>query len=198
LGRWLAPGLALACLLGCASSRPSLPVINVNRLGQKIPEIPPSAAFVYRWGGENDHLMTFWGKQKVSIEVTGYVPESYKEPGDDRWTLKARNSRGTPIPYVGVVRSYVDENGTHLSMLVPELNLDKAPDGLYFCIVPNITLKSGRVESICPTAVIFEIRNHSIKPFQVKIPLTPLQDSSLTPTPPTPPKVPAGTPIPVE
>lgn len=198
MGRWLAPVAALVCLLGCASSRPPLPVINVNRLGQKIPEIPPSAAFVYRWDGGNDHLMTFWGKQKVSIEVTGYVPESYKDPGDDRWALKARNTRGTPIPYVGVVHSYVDENGTHLSMLVPELNLDKAPDGLYFCIVPNITLKGGRVKSICPTAVIFEIRNHSVKPFRVKIPLTPLQDSPLTPKPPPPPKVPAGTPIPVE
>ena len=95
-------------------------------------------------------------------------------------------------------RRYRNENDTELAVLVPPLDLSMAPDSLYLVIVPNVDVSDGRIVSIRPTAVLCEIRNHAFKPFRVKIPLAPDQESPLTPPPEPLPEPPAGTPIPME
>jgi hypothetical protein len=83
-------------------------------------------------------------------------------------------------------------------MLVPKLDLDSAPDGLYLAIAPNIKTSEGKPVSVQPVAVLLEIRGHMFKPFRFPIVLIPDQESPLTPKPEIPPEAPVGTPMPGE
>ncbi len=160
--------------------------------------IPKGAATIHSWRGERTDLKTYWGDQKVFIHVSAHLPEDWNKSGDGYWEVKAQNAEGKSIPFVGVIRRYVNENGTELAVLVPPLDLQRAPDGLYLVIIPNVEIRDGSVSSIRPSAMLSEIRNHSFKPFRVKILLFPEQESALTPAPEPLPDIPSGTPIPVD
>ena len=188
---------AAVLLAGCADySR--LPTIHVDRLGQQSRTIPADAAPLYSWSASRAGLKTYWGHQSVSIHAVAFVPDTWTNAGDEFWKVETWNSEGKTIPFIGVVRRYLNEQGTELSVVVPPLDLDKAPDGLYLVIDPNITVKDCKVQSIQPIALLTEIRHHAFKPFQVRIPLVPEQESPVTPKPPSIPEPPPGTPIPVD
>ncbi len=174
-----------------------MPEIRPGLFEQRIRAIPKDAAPVYSWRGERTDLKTYWGDQEVSIHVSAYLPEDWNNPGDGYWQVTAQNGAGKLIPFIGVVRHYVNEKGTELAILVPSLDMQKTPDGLYLAIIPNVETGEGRVSSIRPIAMLCEIRNHSFKPFRVKIPLFPEKESELTPAPEPLPRMPPGTPIPV-
>ena len=189
VGLCLAAGMLLA---GCSTG---LPDVRQDRLGQQMRDIPRGAAPIHSWYGSRADLHTYWGLQEVSVSATAYLPEDWKNPGDGYWRVEAQNAEGKNIPFIGVIRKYVNENGNEVSVLVPELDLNRAPDGLYLTILPNVELRDSRVVCLRPDAVLCEIRHHTFKPFRVRIPLIPENESPLTPIPEPLPEIPAGTPI---
>jgi hypothetical protein len=193
-GAFLAAVAAL--LVGCASDR--LPEVPAKLFANRMSPIPPGAAPLYSWHRLQTGLKTYWHDQEVAVRVRAYFPPDWKKPGDEFWELTAQNAEGRAIRFIGVERKYRNENGTELSMLVPELNLDSTPDGLYLAIVPNIKTREGRLVSVQPVAALLEVRKHMFKPFRFPIRLIPDQDSPLTPKPDIPPPPPSGTPIPAE
>lgn len=183
--------------VGCAASLPEIRQDFMS--GWQQGRIPTRAAPLYSWQGSRDDLKTYWGDQQVSVRVTAYLPDaSWKEPGDGYWQVTAENGEGKPIPFIGVVRKYRNESGTELAVLIPPLDLDKAPDGLYLVIVPGVETGDGSISCIRPNAQLREIRNHTFKPFCAPVPLMPMQESPLTPPPEDIPETPAGTPIPID
>ena len=190
--------VAIAVLtVGCVTG---LPEIRQDFIGDwPRGRIPTGAAPLYSWQGSRDDLKTYWGDQQVSVRVTAYLPDvSWKEPGDGYWQVTAENGERKPIPFIGVVRKYRNERGTELAVLVPPLDLNKAPDGLYLVIVPGVETRDGSISCIRPTAQLREIRHHTFKPFCAPIPLMPMQESPVTPRPEDIPETPTGTPIPID
>jgi len=186
-------GLILA---GCTSGMPRIRADFLQRA-----EVSASPSL--KWQGSRTGLKTYWGDQGVSISVTAHVPETCERPDQTQWTVDARNAEGKPLPFIGLLHRYVNENGTQLAVLVspapcPPVETNSLPDCLYVVIDPGIERENGRVTSIRPTAIIREIRRHSFMPFQVTIPLIPEQESTLTPKPEPVNETPVGTPIGVE
>ena len=188
--------LTLALASGC-DPYSSLPRIRIEKLPLMVPEFPADAAPVYAWSGEHPQLFTYWGKQSVTISATAHFPPDWKHGGDGFWRVKAENGEGKPLPFIGVIRRYVNENGTTLGVLVPKIDLMVMPDGLYVVIDPGVTLEQGEIVRIEPIAAIAEIRGQRFTPFRFPLPLVPETPSDLTPAPPPPPEIPEGTPIPV-
>ena len=186
---------ALASLAGCRSG---LPIVDQERLRLELREISTCEGPVYSWHGSRSGLMTYWGKQRVSLDVKARLPADWKQPGDGAWRVEARNAEGKPLPFIGVVRTYTSENGDIQAVFVPPLDLDKAPDGLYIIVQPGIETQAGEVTVIRPTALLYEIRDHTFKPFRVKIFLFPAEESKLTPSPKPLPEIPTGTPISID
>ena len=190
-GLWIAVG----CLSGCATG---LPAVRTDWLHTETLAIPAGVAPVHSWRASRSGLKTFWGEQTVTIRAKGYLPPGRSQPGDGLWEVTAANHEGKAIPFLGCLRSFVNENGTEVAEVLPRFDLDEAPDGLYVVLVPGIEAKDGTVASVRPHVLLREIRDHSWKPFSVRIPLIPEKESPLTPRPQgedTP--EPAGTPIPM-
>jgi len=160
--------------------------------------IPEDASPVYKWHGSRSGLQTYWGKLDVAVNVSAYFPDNWKKPGDGYWNVQAQTAKGKNIPFLGVVRRYVNDGGTELAVLVPEVDLDNTRDWLYFLIDPNVAKKGGKLVSIRPVARLREIRGHAFKPFENKVYLVPQEASDLTPMPQLPPEQPKGTPIGVD
>ena len=184
--------VAVVLLAGCTSG---LPIVDQERLDLELPDISTHDGPVHSWYRSRSRLMTYWGEQQISLDVKARLPDDWKQPGDGAWHVETNNAEGKPLPFIGVVRTYTNENGDMQAVFVPALDLDKAPDGLYVIVQPGIETQDGSVTSIRPTALIYEIRDHTFRPFRVKIPLFPAQESILTPNPEALPEIPAGTPI---
>ena len=183
-------------LAGCSGG---LPEIRQESLAQQIRNIPKDAAPLYSWQGSRDDLKTYWGDQAVSVRVKAFLPEkTWQQAGDGYWQVSAENSEGTRIPFIGVIHKYADQSGKESAVFLPPLDLNKAPDGLYLVIIPNIEMREGKIASIRPEASLREIRNHCFKPFAAPVPLIPQQESALTPKPAPRPAPPPGTPIPID
>jgi hypothetical protein len=192
----LCAAATVALLAGCAGDK--LPEVPAQLFANRMSPIPQGAAPLYSWHRVQSGLKTYWRDQVVTVQVQAYFPPDWKQPGDEFWELAAHNGQGRAVRFIGVERKYLDENGTELSVLVPTLDLDSVPDGLYLAIAPNIKTKEGRIVSVQPVAALLEIRNHSWRPFRFPIRLMPDQESPLTPKPELPPEPPAGTPMPGE
>jgi len=186
---------ALVGLVGCASG---LPVVDESALGIEMSDLSECDAPIYTWHGERDQLMTYWGPQQVSVDVTAALPMDWKEPGDGAWKVEAHNAEGKCLPFVGVIHTYTNEKGETQAVFVPPLDLNKASDCLYIIIEPGIEIEADKISVIRPAGYVYEIRDHTFRPFRVKIPLYPAKASELTPDPEPLPEVPAGTPIAIE
>jgi len=184
--------LLLTALVGCGTG---LPRIRVERLALTVKPIPENASPVHQWTGSRSGLRTYWGEQAITCRVAAFVPDHWTQPGDGFWQVEACNTEGKPIPYIGVLKRYRNENETRLAVIVPEFDLSAAPDGLYLIVEPGIGAQHGKIASIRPTAFLVEIRDGYFKPFRVMIPLRPTRESPLTPAPPPFPEPPSGTPI---
>ena len=192
----LCAAVIAALLAGCASEK--LPEVPAALFAHRMRPIPQGAAPLYSWHRLQTGLKTYWRDQQVDVQVRAWFPPDWRKPGDEFWELTARNGQGRAIRFIGVERKYLNENGTELSMLVPKLNLNSVPDGLYLALAPNIRTGEGRLASVQPVATLLEIRNHTFKPFRFPIVLIPDQESPLTPKPELPPEPPTGTPMPAE
>jgi len=181
---------------GCSGA---LPRVRSGYLEKRIPGIPAGAKPVFSWSGSRSGLKTYWGDQDVSVQASAYFPKDWRNAGHGFWEVQAQNAKGKPIPFLGVIRRDVNEDGRKVTFLVPPIDLNKVPDGLYLIIAPNVQAEGGRITSIRPTGLLCEIRRHLFWPFRVKIPLLPAQASPLTPKPDVSPaqKRPPGTPIPM-
>lgn len=189
-----AVALAVVCCAGCART---LPRVRSEYLDQRITAIPPSAAPVFSWHAEKKGLKTYWRDQEVFVDVRGYVPLEGAESREGIWLVTGRSGEGKPVPFIGIQRRFTSPQGAEMAVIVPPLDLDRVPDGLYLFLIPNISVTLGKVTSIAPVVVLTEIRNHVFMPFQVPMPLVPERPSPLTPAPPPEPGVPEGTPIPI-
>jgi hypothetical protein len=183
-----------ACCIGCART---LPRIHSEYLDQRMTAIPPNAAPVFSWHAKRTGLKTYWYDQDVAITVQGHLPENWAEPGDGHWRVSVRNAEGKAIPYLGIQKRYRIPGRPESAVIVPPVDLDRLPDGLYCFLIPNVSLTLGKVTSIAPVVVITEVRDHAFKPFQFPIPLVPDRKSPLTPEPPPEPVAPEGTPLPL-
>ena len=188
----VAAGVAI---VGCNSH--VLPRNDPADLPLALQNIPEGATPVHSWKVAHRKLYTYWDIQQAWIEASAHFPKAWRRPGDGFWRVKAENGEGKPLPFLGVIVRYTNKNGTELAMVVPAVDLDKIPDGLYIVIEPNVTLKDGRIVKIQPEACVVEVRDHSFKPFQFKLPLVPDKETPLTPAPKLLPEEPEGTPIPV-
>jgi len=196
--RWAVVGFWLAAGCLCGGCETGLPRVRAEWLENRMRAIPAGSAPVYAWRARRGDLKTYWDDQAVTIRARAWLPPDWNEPGDGCWEVEGRNHEGKAIPFLGVVRSFTNEQGSRLSEVVPKFDLDEAPDGLYLALLPGVTKEDGRVVSIRPAVLLREIRDHVWKPFSVRIPLRPEQESPVTPPPPeTKPAPPKGTPIPV-
>jgi len=181
---------------GCART---LPRLRAAQFEQRLAPIPADAVPIFSWRGAREDLKTFWGDQALAVRVCAHIPLEGM-PKEGYWLARGRNHEGKPIPFLGIIRKYRGESGSELAEVVPPLDLNRIPDGLYLTVLPNIQRENGRLVAARPIAFLHEIRNHMWKPFCVKIPLQPEQDSPLTP-PPSPEEMPParqGTPVPLE
>lgn len=174
---------------------PKLPAIAHDALGVRLPSLPPGAAPVYAWRAQTGVVFSYWGKQTFTVAARAAFPDDAASP-DGCWSLEIRSAVGTPVLPIGIERRYQNAEGKWEAVLVPEIDFDKVPDGLYAILIPGIKRNEGRIVSVTPTAVITEVRGHLLKPFRYPIPLVPVKEDPLTPPPPPPPPRPAGTPIP--
>lgn len=185
--------VAAWAVAGCTSLHPKLPA---NTVESKIAAIPEGAAPVLSWRRERKGFKTYWGDQDLLIEVSAYLPEGWRHGGDGFWRVKAVNAEGTPIPFLGVIRRYVDEKGTELAVIVPKVDLKRLSDGLYLAVIPGVEKEGEKIKAIRPKAMLYQIRRHAFTPFRVKIPLIPRKGSALTPRPEIK-EAPEGTPAPL-
>jgi len=174
--RTLAVAALVAAASGCSTSMPTV------RQSQPAP-LPANASPTFAWSGERDDLRTYWGPQDVSVEVSAWIPEDWADPYDGAWRVAGRNAEGKPLPFLGVIRRYKNENGTELAEIVPPVDLRKVKDCLYFTIDPRIETRDGKVVAIRPMALVVEVRRHTFTPFVVKVPLVPREVTELTPAP---------------
>ena len=194
---WLAFAAA-GLIIGCSTG---MPYIRAGISGR----IKTNASPTFNWYGSRTALQTYWGEQDVSVAVSAYVPDGCTRPEQTQWDVKARNAEGKPLPFIGLIRRYTNENGTELATLVspaetPPIDVSKLPDCLYVLIDPQIQMENGKLKSIRPAAVVREVRRHYFMPFQAKVPLTPEHVTPITPAPDDLPgtPVPTGTPVTVE
>lgn len=179
---------------GCAGNLPSN---HSQRIEQRLMPIPATAAPVYSWHATRTGLKTYWGNQRVTVRVRAWLPEGCTNPEEGRWSLHATNEEGVPIPFLGIERRNLNENGHLTSVLIPPVEMSELTDGLYFILWPNAQVQDGRLVALQPTAALCEIRDNSFKPFCVKFPLIPDLTSALTPAPAPLPAAPEGTAIPL-
>ncbi len=186
--------LSVVSFVGCRSTE--LPRLSSEHAEQRPPSLPEGAAPVYSWAGQRVGLRSYWYAQDVQVELKAWFPPQVERATDIRWEVSAVNSEGKPLPFLGVVQPYVNENGNELYQVVPEVDLDSLPDCLYVLLEPGLTLEEGKVVEAVPTAVVTEVRDHNFKPFRVRVPLAPREVSALTPAPEPIPDAPSGTAIP--
>ncbi len=161
--------------------------------------VPEGASPVYKWHGSSTGLKTYWNDTAVSLTVSAYFPETWKHAGDGFWTVEGKTGRDEPIFFIGIVRRYVNQNGTELAKIVPEVPLDRLNDWVFFVIDPNVTMEDGRITSIEPMAHLRQVLDHSITPwFNAKVLLVPEKESPLTPSPDLPPEDWPGTPVAID
>jgi hypothetical protein len=160
--------------------------------------IPKDASPVYKWHGSRTDIISYWGDRSISVEAAAYFPETWQHPGDGFWDVDGQTDTSTRIPMLGVIRRWVNQDGTRLTKIVPTVEYDKVNDGLYFVIDPNVTTRDGEITAIQPVAYALEIRDHRDKPFRPRILLIPEKESPLTPMPELPPEEPEGTPISID
>ncbi len=163
---------------GCSTG---LPTIDTRRLGK----VEMAASPTCNWYGSAINLKTHWGEQDVLAYVSVLLPDNWQQPGDATWHVKAQNAQGRPIPFLGVLRRYRNEDGTESVMIVPPPE-KKLPDCLYLLIDPNITIEGGKIKSIRPVAILREVRKGAFTPSREKIQLIPDRDSEVAPMPDRP------------
>jgi len=167
----------LLCLLaaGCSTSPyDPLPSIERQVYQRSLPE-DPSSGTELAWRGSRKELYTFWGKQDVLARVRTYLPDTWNRPGDGIWRVRVQNAESKPVPFLGVVRQSEKK-----SRIVPSVDLEQLPDGLYSLIIPGVEKKSGQIVSVMPRLMVCEIRKERFQPFRIEVPLYPLGKSSLT------------------
>jgi len=182
---------AAGIIAGCSSGMPN---VRANIFGH----FRIGASPTINWYGSKTKIKTYWGEQDVSVSASAFIPQDCRKPEDVQWDAAAKNVEGKPIPFIGVVRKYRNENGTELAVLSPPINLARMHDCLYVAIDPRIEMADGKVKSMRPVALVCEIRDHAFMPFQMKVALIPESESELTPRPETMEDVPVGTPISVQ
>ena len=184
---WLA--VAAAAVAGCKHSSHAI-------IGASTPPKETSgASLVFNWHGSRSNLQTRWGNHGVLMDVTARLPENYSKAEDGSWQVKARTEGGRALPFIGVLHRYANENGTPLAVVVPAFDLSRMQDSLYVVIDPNVTTEGGKIRSVQPAAMVYEIHRHAFMPFRVKVPLLPESDSEMTPAPELIDYTPVGTPV---
>jgi len=184
---WLAA--AVAALAGCKSS--SQEIFDASAQPKEI----SGASLALNWHGSRSNLNTRWGRHGVLMDVAARLPEAYSKPEDGIWQVKARTEDGRVMPFIGVLHRYTNENGTPLAVVVPAFELSKMRDSLYVVIDPNVTTEDGKIKTVQPEALIYEIHRHAFMPFRLKVPLVPQTESAMTPMPDLPDYAPVGTPV---
>jgi hypothetical protein len=164
---------------------------------------------VYGWHAESETLYTYYGRQQLKLRCRGRFPATWKAPGDESWEVEAVNAQGNAVPFLGVVRRYLNMDGKEQVEGLPAFDATTLPAGLYIFIETAVKLApdgSGPAE-IRPNAFVMEIRKKGFMPYQARIALFPDQESPRTPRPEVGPpphpavdkesNVPKGAPLPV-
>ncbi|HOX06667.1 MAG TPA: hypothetical protein PK280_09710 [Planctomycetota bacterium] len=139
---------------------------------------------VYGWHAQTGELATYWGRHRLTLTCSGRFPAGWKAPGDETWQVKAVNDQGTRVPFMGVVRRYLDIDGKEQVECLPACDFRKLPDGMYLFIETAVKPGSdGAPAEIRPNAFLMEIRRGGFSPFQNRIALVPDRESPLTPRP---------------
>jgi hypothetical protein len=183
--RSLSPVSAIACSFlcmllaaGCSvSPYDPLPRISDTVYQRSLPEKPHNGT-VLAWRGAERNLHTFWGEQDVRARVRAFIPESWTRAGDGIWRAKVHSGEDKPIPFLGVLRRSGEK-----SRIIPSVNPEKLPDGLYSLIVPGIEKRERGIASVMPRLLVCEIRDGQFQPFRVAVPLHPQKSSPLTAPP---------------
>ena len=198
IGRFGSAAAIMAVGLSLPGCGISLPRLSEAEFAKRTRPLPRGAAPVYSWRAEAKGLRTYWRVQDVTVAARGMIPADWRRAGDGFWSVRAHNQEGKPLPFLGVIR-FVPQGKRRVGVLLPRLDLDKTPDGLYIVLLPGVTLMDGKVASIRPVALVREIRAHTWKPFGVEVPLVPEKSSPLTPAPKPKPPAPeeVGTPVPM-
>jgi len=191
---WLA--LAVAVLLTAAGCARKLPYVRGEYIQSRAQAIPQGATPVFAWRGSQGVIFTYWGRQSATVRVRAWAPAGAKAATDALWELEARTGEGKPLPFIGIERQYLNEKGQEVAKLVPQLDLDRMPDGLYIVIAPGMEFAEGRLSRIQPIANVREIRHKTFTPLCFPILLIPDAPSDLTPVPPPRPEEPEGTALP--
>ncbi len=190
--------LALAAVVslivaGCARK---LPYVRGEYIQSRAQTIPQGATPVFSWQGAQGVIFTYWGRQSATVRVRAWVPTGATAASDARWEVDARTGEGKPLPFIGVEKSYLNERGQEVAKLVPPLDLDRMPDGLYVVISPGMEFAQGKLSRIQPIANVREIRHKTITPLCFPVLLIPDAPSDLVPVPPPRPEEPEGTALP--
>ena len=188
--------LAAALLVGVAGCAEKLPTIRNTYVQSRAQTIPQDSTPVFSWQGAQRVIFTYWGRQSATIRLRVWAPPGATGAADARWEVLARTDEGKPIPFIGFEQRYVNEKGQELFKLVPPLDLERMPDGLYIVITPGMEFADGKLLRIQPIANVREIRHRTFTPLCFPILLIPDVPSDLTPVPPPRPEEPDGTALP--
>ena len=188
--------LLLCLITGCARYG-SLPTVSEAACG---PTSQPVRHYdcILHWHGSRRDLRTYWGRQHVRAVVSVRVPATWTEPSDAVWEVRARNHEDKPLPFLGTLDHYRNENGTRLSQILPAVDLESLPDGLYTVIDPNAEKTADDQFTARPVLYVCEVRGHAFKPFRARVPLQKSASTNLPDAEPpadAPPR--AGTPFPM-
>ena len=190
---WL--GLVALAVIGAGCSS-ELPRLDPTRYERQFPPIPDGAAPVLSWSGERLELHSYWYEQDVHVSVRAWFPENMTKASDARWVVRAQSGEGKPLPFLGFATTYRTDTGLEKRMLDQDVDLKHAEDGLYVVLMPDMTLRDGKLERIVLDAWIYEIRDNLFMPFNARVPLVPEHVTDRTPLPKPIPAKPAGTMIP--
>jgi hypothetical protein len=190
--------MMLPAAAGCGSLYDRLPA-NAAPVAEK--RAVPADARTLGWHAQTGTLKTFWGDQAITLRCRGAFPATWREPGDELWTVQAANQDGTAVPFAGVLSRGTGKEGQKVTEVRPPLDFAKLRDGIYLLIEPQVKLADGKIAEVRLTALLTEIRKHGFMPWRVKVPLVPDEESALTPKPAEPPpgEFPSttGTPVPL-
>jgi hypothetical protein len=188
---------AIAVAVLCGGCNGGLPHVEPQRFEGRLRPVPPGAAPVLSWSAEAEGLYTYYCRQDVAVDVRAWLPEDATRPSDGCWEVRAVNGERTPLPCLGITERRVDPaTGTETAVLVPEIDVDAVPDGLYIFLEPELGFDDGKLTSVRLVAAVREIRDHIFKPFRYPIPMIPDAPSALTPMPPAEPAHRPGTALP--
>jgi hypothetical protein len=163
--------------------------LPANKAPTKLPPVPAGAECIYAWKAQSRRFKTYWDDQQVTVACRGHFPRSWRKAGDEAWEVSATTQKGIAIPCLGVLRRWPDSGGREQTEVLPPFDLEEVSDGLYLVMDTKVKLSGDPADpatapqEIRPMALLIEIRNHCVKPFQVDIPLVPEKPSGLTPAP---------------